>query len=216
MEVSLFTREWIEIPPVKSSTFVCKSSPSLRGSGLKCQNWRWTKFCLWSPSLRGSGLKSRRNHLCINAVWVSLFTREWIEICTLSLIAVQISGLPLYEGVDWNTLYCIIFSFPRPSPSLRGSGLKSEPPTVPDPIRSSPSLRGSGLKSIVTAPIHTTAPVSLFTREWIEMSSNLFPCNSHKSLPLYEGVDWNMIILYAILGVMSVSLFTREWIEILP
>ena len=31
---------------------------------------------------------------------VSLFTREWIEICTLSLIAVQISGLPLYEGVD--------------------------------------------------------------------------------------------------------------------
>ena len=31
---------------------------------------------------------------------VSLFTREWIEITAITLLAVFGGGLPLYEGVD--------------------------------------------------------------------------------------------------------------------
>ena len=55
--VSLFTREWIEILTHRFPAFACPS-PSLRGSGLKCPliRVRQTKENK-SPSLRGSGLK---------------------------------------------------------------------------------------------------------------------------------------------------------------
>ena len=58
MCVSLFTREWIEIPIFSASGARPSMSPSLRGSGLK----------LW---LRPQKQSKQR---------VSLFTREWIEI----------------------------------------------------------------------------------------------------------------------------------------
>ena len=56
--VSLFTREWIEIPYKKISTPYKNMSPSLRGSGLKYH---------------------LRAEEAVNDI-VSLFTREWIEI----------------------------------------------------------------------------------------------------------------------------------------
>ena len=56
----------------------------------------------------------------------------------------------------------------------------------------SPSLRGSGLKYRLLVPPLTLRPVSLFTREWIEI-----PCNSAR------------------VRASQVSLFTREWIEII-
>ena len=55
---------------------------------------------------------------------VSLFTREWIEI----------------------TLYLAGFENGKPSPSLRGSGLKSMIYFENQTREMSPSLRGSGLK----------------------------------------------------------------------
>ena len=55
--VSLFTREWIEILVVAVHK-VMELSPSLRGSGLKC-------FCCG---------------VLLTVPRVSLFTREWIEI----------------------------------------------------------------------------------------------------------------------------------------
>ena len=56
----------------------------------------------------------------------------------------------------------------------------------------SPSLRGSGLKSFYRPVTDTSGNVSLFTREWIEMSS----------------------IVPSVVEMDNVSLFTREWIEI--
>ena len=56
----------------------------------------------------------------------------------------------------------------------------------------SPSLRGSGLKSKILGAYCEFGVVSLFTREWIEIS-----------------------ILFSYFEIAaSVSLFTREWIEI--
>ena len=55
----------------------------------------------------------------------------------------------------------------------------------------SPSLRGSGLKYENNATERTRTRVSLFTREWIEMTEAV------------EKAHW-----------FIVSLFTREWIEI--
>ena len=167
--VSLFTREWIEIFAINAI-----QTPSLT-----------------SPSLRGSGLKSRQ---------------PIPSACT--------PRLPLYEGVDWNFTQKFVFFFKQPSPSLRGSGLKSNMSTASqfdnvrlplyegvdwnflvvklwDKKRLSPSLRGSGLKYTQLHQIRIRQPVSLFTREWIEISSFCLPS------------------LRA-----SVSLFTREWIEI--
>ena len=77
---------------------------------------------------------------------VSLFTREWIEIKTHN-------GQERQERVslftrEWIeiTLYLAGFENGKPSPSLRGSGLKSESENPERHTRKSPSLRGSGLK----------------------------------------------------------------------
>ena len=55
-----------------------KTSPSLRGSGLKCYQRAFAQAATASPSLRGSGLK-----------------------CEVNLvILLEMLRLPLYEGVD--------------------------------------------------------------------------------------------------------------------
>ena len=103
IRVSLFTREWIEIR-VSSGIQNRFKSPSLRGSGLKSPTGQGTRWERWSPSLRGSGLKCQpyRQGSCCH--WVSLFTREWIEMTDLPQLCTHSTGLPLYEGVDWNAL----------------------------------------------------------------------------------------------------------------
>ena len=59
--------------------------------------------------------------------------------------------------------------------------------------KESPSLRGSGLTFDLGFDFRHAMPVSLFTREWIEIN-------------IYIKTD----------GSYAVSLFTREWIEISP
>ena len=78
------------------------ASPSLRGSGLKCEKGVVVGHVIASPSLRGSGLKSKKLVLFGMALLVSLFTREWIEIVSMQ------------GNLQMDAL----------SPSLRGSGLK--------------------------------------------------------------------------------------------
>ena len=85
---------------------------------------------------------------CIGVHRVSLFTREWIE------IQVPFSLVP--------------FGFL--SPSLRGSGLKSVLLALQTISGTSPSLRGSGLKYYRTYGLTDVLDVSLFTREWIEIT----------------------------------------------
>ena len=81
---------------------ILKESPSLRGSGLKSVSQERIRNPCKSPSLRGSGLKFVRKRLLLFQMVVSLFTREWIEIgARLGRAEVQ-ERLPLYEGVDWN------------------------------------------------------------------------------------------------------------------
>ena len=123
--------------------------------------------------------------------FVSLFTREWIEINTTTSYRLKINSLPLYEGVDWNISW-LRGKLPRwKSPSLRGSGLKFHFTYDAIYCLLSPSLRGSGLKYICIPKCCFRNVVSLFTREWIEIKI----CT----------VFWVM---------KPVSLFTREWIEI--
>ena len=79
LDVSLFTREWIEITaPFLYCNYIM--SPSLRGSGLKCFAVHFAAIWARSPSLRGSGLKWGGWSLMLPPIYVSLFTREWIEI----------------------------------------------------------------------------------------------------------------------------------------
>ena len=82
-------------------------------------------------------------------------------------------------------------TLPPTSPSLRGSGLKLRMVRPHRRESLSPSLRGSGLKLIIPYLVV------------------LCKCR----LPLYEGVDWNVLIA-PIRHIIRVSLFTREWIEI--
>ena len=105
-----------------------------------------------------------------------------------------------------------------PSPSLRGSGLKYNRRRGKKGERNwSPSLRGSGLKSPRSWSPNTTMGlplyegvdwnfrlslnvaahqnVSLFTREWIEITGLSAAFWGVLSLPLYEGVDWNKICI---------------------
>ena len=56
------------------------TSPSLRGSGLKYVLPPDLTPSVLSPSLRGSGLKLQHTTLYNTILYVSLFTREWIEI----------------------------------------------------------------------------------------------------------------------------------------
>ena len=75
--VSLFTREWIEIFTPSGGLIGAIKSPSLRGSGLKCEKVYDLSRKSLSPSLRGSGLKSN-----------------------VRILQVPRLCLPLYEGVD--------------------------------------------------------------------------------------------------------------------
>ena len=166
-----------------------------------------------SPSLRGSGLKYHPDCIFLMLLLVSLFTREWIEISIVfsinfvSLVSlftrewIEIlsshsatptqRSLPLYEGVDWNSPDWLTTIWAILSPSLRGSGLKlsvhilqvQHPCSLPlyEGVDWNIKLMCSGI----------LIPVSLFTREWIEILSTMTPCSMR-----------------------CVSLFTREWIEI--
>ena len=122
--VSLFTREWIEIAGVLVINRTC---------GVSLFTREWIEISIF-------------HHMLIS-IWVSLFTREWIEITSNCTCIANPSCLPLYEGVDWNryswTYDCRIWQ----SPSLRGSGLKwYQSRRCHSPALPSPSLRGSGLK----------------------------------------------------------------------
>ena len=151
--------------------FACKiaKSPSLRGSGLKLHFTRILRTGLESPSLRGSGLKYNLAHVVSHFIFVSLFTREWIEISSIFPMVFAFSRLPLYEGVDWN---------------LRGWGSSPAPWGLPlyegvdwNFFGKKKSVEWKGLPlyegvdwNIIVNWYHDSAfGVSLFTREWIEI-----------------------------------------------
>ena len=100
--VSLFTREWIEISENNKYFLLLYRLPLYEGV-----DWNWKisnllKNAMRSPSLRGSGLKFLFFFQFILSNFVSLFTREWIEIPSAFTAFLYPMSLPLYEGVDWN------------------------------------------------------------------------------------------------------------------
>ena len=98
-KVSLFTREWIEIACSGVDASRNFASPSLRGSGLKYVHAFLPVLPNTSPSLRGSGLKSLCSVNIVKYALVSLFTREWIEIC-FSAICIPNAGVSLFTR-EW-------------------------------------------------------------------------------------------------------------------
>ena len=101
---------------------ISKLSPSSRGRGLKWKVPLHRSRSSQSPSSRGRGLKYSCNSRCTTGQRVALFTRAWIEICSIGsndiayLVALftrawieirnrrSIHGVdrrrPLHEGVD--------------------------------------------------------------------------------------------------------------------
>ena len=145
-----------------------------------------------SPSLRGSGLKSSEQAMHTLNRAVSLFTREWIEISFCGRCSNFSDCLPLYEGVDWNSVIGFAVDLCRTGlPLYEGVdwNCRIRVCTLPTVVSlftrewieikvavigllaciKSPSLRGSGLKSSLCAGTSFPARVSLFTREWIEI-----------------------------------------------
>ena len=122
--VSLFTREWIEIKFCFCLARRLHCLPLYEGV-----DWNIFYILLF---LSASSLPLYEGvdwNLCSCArLWhryiVSLFTREWIEILSRSLMPKKKRSLPLYEGVDWNVQEIISWRKMPRSPSLRGSGLK--------------------------------------------------------------------------------------------
>ena len=166
-------------------------SPSLRGSGLKY--------------LKGFGSHNRNTSLPLyeGVDWnyrpvtdtsgnrcLPLYEGvDWN--LSSAMMSIRVSCLPLYEGVDWNVSCVLLMKLICRLPLYEG---------VDWNIRTHWKT-GSPL-------------VSLFTREWIEITGICCTWFSLLRLPLYEGVDWNSHSPRAMARSKSVSLFTREWIEI--
>ena len=120
---------------------------------------------------------------------VSLFTREWIEISAAVIALISNTPSPSLRGSGLKSVSQERIRNPCKSPSLRGSGLKLAVCSLESELSGSPSLRGSGLKFVRKRLLLFQMVVSLFTREWIEIGARLGRAEVQERLPLYEGVD---------------------------
>ena len=152
-----------------------------------------------SPSLRGSLPLFAGAWLCGGRRGVSLFTRESPSFVRVGYSFSTAASLPLYEGVSL----------------LPDQWSKNPNRSVSLFTRESPSLRGSGLKSVHRVTCQKSAVVSLFTREWIEISPSGFAFFDVTMSPSLRGSGLKSRAIHAELYQKGVSLFTREWIEIL-
>ena len=124
---------------------------------------------------------------------VSLFTREWIEIGSIGTVHRHCSSLPLYEGVDWNALW-LGYDKPR---------------KISLPLYEGVDWNKISFVSIVSPPL-----VSLFTREWIEMWHLHTELQRKSKSPSLRGSGLKSWSSTLVASTIKVSLFTREWIEI--
>ena len=80
-------------------------------------------------------------------------------------------GLPLYEGVDWNSNANRYDNVTDTVSLFTREWIEIAHDKRLYKKMLSPSLRGSGLKSFLTVAVVVPLLVSLFTREWIEISN---------------------------------------------
>ena len=71
----------------------------------------------------------------------------------------------------------------------------------------SPSLRGRGLKCYILSNIICNSKVALFTRAWIEIAVSYSDYSAESGRPLYEGVDWNTVLVCCMLNVCCRPLY---------
>ena len=146
-QVSLFTREWIEIYVRCVASDILHSLPLYEGVD-------WNPCCLIiKPSRYGLPLYEGV---------------DWNGARCTNIIA-NICPSPSLRGSGLKYLWHLATLVLQLSPSLRGSGLKFLLQPMHDNGISSPSLRGSGLKLYPITAITNSLSVSLFTREWIEI-----------------------------------------------
>ena len=123
---------------------------------------------------------------------VSLFTREWIEIFFTSSFFSERHCLPLYEGVDWNAQFpfckTVLFVSLFTREWIEIAKLQALTNHNSVSLFTREWIEIDSKRSPVSA-----YRVSLFTREWIEMSRPRIFLTLVRSLPLYEGVDWNFL-----------------------
>ena len=125
---------------------------------------------------------------------VSLFTREWIEIAFLTIFVSCVLRLPLYEGVDWNLRLKIGTTQCGRLPLYEGVDWNSTSGCRLYFHKVSLFTR-EWIEIAAIDQVIEKQYVSLFTREWIEIAARNIPACPEKRLPLYEGVDWNSLIL---------------------
>ena len=212
LNVSLFTREWIEIVVATAKTIKAACLPLYEGVDWNFQRATLSCSLLCLPLYEGVDWNRKRTNRNRRGS-VSLFTREWIEI-----------------------IRCPNLGKCSMSPSLRGSGLKCIQTKEQAGFARSPSLRGSGLKW--SGADWYTRLECLPLYEGVDWNHQILCLwQQHLCLPLYEGVDWNrwcVLPLFCCVrspslrgsGLKShlpmndgktrlVSLFTREWIEMM-
>ena len=143
-----------------------------------------------SPSLRGSGLKFVDKIAYHTTHFVSLFTREWIEIPRIADRSANIivslftrEWIEIIDTASFASAHAVSL-FTREWIEIQ-TGLR--PPTA--------------------------ALVSLFTREWIEIANDGSSSLSSLS-PSLRGSGLKLGGIHARSAGAKVSLFTREWIEI--
>ena len=149
------------------------TSPSLRGSGLKFvflfQQFHSLCVSLFTREWIEIAMK---NIQIGNKQSLPLY--EGVDWNFIKLDKrIKFNSLPLYEGVDWNCKrpmygmpFVLVSLFTREWIEIFKVVKRHRP-------RPSPSLRGSGLKYIVLIPPFALSVVSLFTREWIEIIRQL-------------------------------------------
>ena len=169
MNVSLFTREWIEIAQRGRQKIVHDVS-------LFTREWieiddRYLPWLIFAVSLFTREWIEICHFTYGNAVlFVSLFTREWIEIRYHAGDLRIFARLPLYEGVDWNSYNIQPCTIQLRLPLYEGVDWNSGCNSYRNGRWRSPSLRGSGLKYFFdNFGYKSNMCVSLFTREWIEI-----------------------------------------------
>ena len=212
--VSLFTREWIEIP---SRTFWILPKP------VSLFTREWIEIVCVCPRPPPPG---------------GLPLYEGVDWNAATHKADTIAhGLPLYEGVDWNN-FGICQHFWRCSlPLYEGVDWNWAVSNWPVNLVAVSLFTREWIEIIPASSIRKLFSVSLFTREWIEigviilspqfLGVSLFTREwieiywddrndvAASCLPLYEGVDWNVEHPERMAEHEPVSLFTREWIEII-
>ena len=147
------------------------ASPSSWGSGLKCLSYTTKQQQdLQSPSSWGSGLKSiEKNNPSVKERLPLLEGVDWNK--RWYTVILRYNCLPLLEGVDWNISIITFTKFSIVSPSSWGSGLKYHRCGRFFIYYRLPLLEGVDWNLSVRKPRMHRNSVSLFLREWIEISA---------------------------------------------